>query len=96
MPKITQERHIRPPPFYPKKCLTNSGCYILSQGTEENSNAICSLSVTFFVLCSSGTVYPAKKFSKSEINTKSYDSGMCDTPSEKQEVYLYDKLDEIP
>ena len=43
--KSPQNRHIRPPfsPFYLRKCLNNSGRYILSQGTEENSNAICSL-----------------------------------------------------
>ena len=43
--KSHKNRHIRPPfsPFYLRKCLTNSGRYILSQGTEENSNAICSL-----------------------------------------------------
>ena len=43
--KPPKNRHIRPPfsPFYLGKCLTNSGRYILSQGTEENSNAICSL-----------------------------------------------------
>ena len=37
--------HIRLPfsPIYLRKCLTNSGRYILSQGTEEKSNAICSL-----------------------------------------------------
>ena len=46
--KSPKNRHIRPPfsPFYLRKCLTNSGRYILSQGTEENSNAICSLTVT--------------------------------------------------
>ena len=45
MPKITQKSS-HPAAifsFYPRKCLTNSGRYILSQGTEENSNAICSL-----------------------------------------------------
>ena len=44
--KSHKNRHIRPPfsPFYMRKCLTNSGRYILSQGAEENSNAICSLS----------------------------------------------------
>ena len=43
--KSPKNRHIRPPfsPFYLRKCLTNSGRYILSQGTEENSNPICSL-----------------------------------------------------
>ena len=43
--KPPKNRHIRPPfsPFYLRKCLTNSGRYILSQGTEENSNAICRL-----------------------------------------------------
>ena len=43
--KSPKNRHIRPPfsPIYLRKCLTNSGLYILSQGTEENSNAICSL-----------------------------------------------------
>ena len=43
--KSQKNRHIRPPfsPFYLRKCLINSGRYILSQGTEENSNAICSL-----------------------------------------------------
>ena len=43
--KPLKNRHIRPPfsPFYLRKCLTNSGRYILLQGTEENSNAICSL-----------------------------------------------------
>ena len=43
--KLPKYRHILPPfsPFYLRKCLTNSGRYILSQGTEENSNAICSL-----------------------------------------------------
>ena len=42
-----KNRHIRPPfsPFYLRKCLTNSGCYIIV-GTEENSNAICSLQPT--------------------------------------------------
>ena len=46
--KSQKNRHIRPPfsPFYLRKYLTNSGCYILWQGTEENSNVICSLSVT--------------------------------------------------
>ena len=45
--KSPKNRHIWPPfsPFFLKKCLTNSGRYILvlSQGTEENSNTICSL-----------------------------------------------------
>ena len=43
--KSPKNRHIRPPfsPFYLRKCLNNSGRYILSQGTEDNSNAICSL-----------------------------------------------------
>ena len=43
--KPPKNRYIRPPfsPFFLRKCLTNSGRYILSQGTEENSNAICSL-----------------------------------------------------
>ena len=41
-PKITQNRHIRPPfsPFYLRKCLNNSGRYILSQSTEDDSNAM--------------------------------------------------------
>ena len=39
--KSPKNRHIRPPfsPFY----LNNSGRYILSEGTEENSNTICNL-----------------------------------------------------
>ena len=43
--KPPKNRHIPPPfsPFFLRKCLINSGHYILSQGTEENSNAICSL-----------------------------------------------------
>ena len=34
--KSPKNRHIRPPFSYLRKCLTNSGRYILSQGTEEN------------------------------------------------------------
>ena len=43
--KPPKNRHIRRPfsPFFLRKCLTNSGRYILSQGAEENSNAIFSL-----------------------------------------------------
>ena len=43
--KSPKNRHIRPrfSSFYLKKYMNNSGRYILSQGTEENSNAICSL-----------------------------------------------------
>ena len=45
--KSPKNCHIRPPfsLFYLRKCLNNSGRYILvlSQGTEENSNASCSL-----------------------------------------------------
>ena len=43
--KSPKNRHIRPPfsLFYLRKCLTNSGHYILSQDTEENSNATYSL-----------------------------------------------------
>ena len=46
--KSPKNRHIGPPfsPFYLRKCLTNSGRYILSQSTEENSNAICSLDIS--------------------------------------------------
>ena len=42
--KSPKNRHIQPPfsPFFLRKCLTNSGRYILSQGTEENSNTIYS------------------------------------------------------
>ena len=40
--KITEKSSHRRPfsPFYLRKCLTNSGRYILSHGTEENSDAI--------------------------------------------------------
>ena len=43
--KTPKKRHIQPPYslFYLRKCLTNSGRYILSQGTEENSDAILPL-----------------------------------------------------
>ena len=43
--KSPKNRHIQLPfsPFYLRKCLNTSGHNILSQGTEENSNNICSL-----------------------------------------------------
>ena len=45
MLKITQKspQIVTFSPFWLRKCLTNSGRYILSQGTKENSYAICSL-----------------------------------------------------
>ena len=48
-----QNCHIWPPfsPIYLRKCLTNSGRYILSQGTEEKSNAICSLDKLLIYVC---------------------------------------------
>ena len=49
--KLPKSRHIRPPfsSFYLEKCLNDSFRYMLSQGTEENSNAICSLVLHFYV-----------------------------------------------
>ena len=49
--KLPKNRHMRPPfsSFYLEKCLNDSFRYILSQGTEENSNAICSLVLHFYV-----------------------------------------------
>ena len=57
--KRPTNRHIRPPfsPFYLRKCLTNSGRYILSQVTEENSNAICSLNAHCNTTKTSGIPY---------------------------------------
>ena len=48
-PKITQKLSHPAAIFsvYLRKCMTNGGRYILSQGTEENSNAICSLCLSF-------------------------------------------------
>ena len=45
--KSPENRHTRPPfsLFFLRKCLTNCGCYILLQGTEENSYAICRIIV---------------------------------------------------
>ena len=46
MPKITQKLSQLAALFsvsFLRICLTNIGHYILSQGTEENNNAICSL-----------------------------------------------------
>ena len=50
--KTPKKRHIQPPYslFYLRKCLTNSGRYILYQSTKENSNAICSLVKTLLTI----------------------------------------------
>ena len=55
LPKITQKSHIRPPfsPFFLRTCLTNSGRYMLLQGIEYTSIAICSLGISLTVRFSS-------------------------------------------